>query len=70
MKNSLKTLKIKKQRRADRTRAKILGTIERPRLSVFRSNQHVYSQLIDDEKSITLANASDLELKNPAKKPK
>lgn len=70
MKNSLKILKIKKQRRANRTRSKILGTIERPRLSVFRSNQHVYGQLIDDEKSVTLANASDLELKKSGKKTK
>jgi len=70
MKNSLKILKIKKQRRANRTRAKILGTIERPRLSVFRSNQHIYGQLINDEKSITLASASDLELKKSGKKTK
>lgn len=70
MKNSLKILKIKKQRRANRTRSKISGTVERPRLSVFRSNQHVYGQLINDEKSITLVSASDLELKKSGKKTK
>jgi large subunit ribosomal protein L18 len=50
--------KIKK-----RAFAKIFGTKEQPRLSVFRSNKHIYAQLIDDEKGETLVSASDLELK-------
>lgn len=45
-------------------RAKISGTAERPRLSVFRSNKAIYAQLIDDEAGRTLAAASSLELKN------
>lgn len=41
-------------------RAKIFGTSERPRLSVFRSNKFIYAQIIDDQKKKTLAEASDL----------
>ena len=40
-------------------RAKISGTLERPRLSVFRSNKFIYAQVIDDTKGKTLAQASD-----------
>ncbi len=46
------------QRRAYRTRNKIKATAERPRLSVFRSSQHIYAQVIDDAKGITVAAAS------------
>ena len=44
--------------RAKRTRAKIHGTAERPRLSVHFSNQHIIAQVIDDDKKITLAYAT------------
>ncbi len=44
-----------------RIRAKITGTSERPRLSVFRSNNHIYGQLIDDLNGRTLAAASSLD---------
>ena len=44
--------------RAKRTRAKIHGTAERPRLSVFFSNHHIVAQIIDDDKGITLAYAT------------
>jgi len=44
--------------RAKRTRAKINGTSERPRLSVHFSNQHITAQVIDDEKRVTLAYAT------------
>lgn len=44
-----------------RVRKKISGTSERPRLSIFRSNAHVYAQIIDDEKGVTLASASTVE---------
>ena len=40
--------------RANRTRAKIHGTAERPRLSVHFSNQHIIAQIIDDDKKTTL----------------
>jgi large subunit ribosomal protein L18 len=47
-------------RRQKRVRAKMSGTPERPRLSVFRSSQHIYAQVIDDESGKTLAAASTL----------
>lgn len=48
-------------RRHLRVRKKISGTAARPRLSVFRSAKHIYAQLIDDEKGVTLASASTLD---------
>lgn len=48
-------------KRHRRIRAKISGTPERPRLNVFRSNQHIYAQLIDDVKQHTLVAASTLD---------
>ncbi|MFA5946502.1 MAG: 50S ribosomal protein L18 [Patescibacteria group bacterium] len=50
------------ERRAIRTRAKISGTTERPRLSIFRSSKHMSAQVIDDTKGKTLASASDLKM--------
>jgi large subunit ribosomal protein L18 len=50
-----------------RVRAKVFGTSKKPRLCVFRSANHVYAQLIDDEKGKTLAVASDLEFKGKKK---
>jgi large subunit ribosomal protein L18 len=41
-------------------RKKISGTAERPRLTVYRSNRHIYAQLIDDLNGVTLASASSL----------
>lgn len=55
---------IKKARRAKRTRAKIIGSAARPRLAVFRSNKHIYAQIIDDIKKTTIVAASDSELKD------
>ncbi len=55
-------------RRASRTRAKIRGTAERPRLTVFRSNVSLYVQLIDDSKHATLAAASTAQLDASAAK--
>lgn len=48
-------------KRHKRIRNKISGTAERPRLSVFRSNQNIYAQLIDDVEGVTLASASTLD---------
>ena len=44
-----------------RVRSKISGTAERPRLDVFRSNSHIYAQLIDDVNGVTLAAAASNE---------
>src|ERR1700730_17657576 len=48
-------------KRKKRIRARMEGTLERPRLSVFRSNRHIYVQLVDDAKGHTLVAASSLE---------
>ena len=48
-------------RRHARVRTKLLGTSQRPRLCVFRSLKHIYAQVIDDERSHTLAAASSQE---------
>jgi large subunit ribosomal protein L18 len=45
-------------RRRQHVRKKLLGTAERPRLSVYRSSKHIYAQLIDDLQGITLAAVS------------
>ena len=50
-------------RRHSRVRRKIAGTAVRPRLAVYRSNRHIYAQLIDDDAARTLASASDREVK-------
>jgi large subunit ribosomal protein L18 len=50
-------------RRHARVRKKIAGSPERPRLAVYRSNRHIYAQLIDDTRAVTVAQASDAEVK-------
>jgi large subunit ribosomal protein L18 len=56
---SKKTLKVR-EKREKRVRGKFIGTEERPRLSVFRSDKHIYAQVINDAKGGTLATASTL----------
>ena len=50
--------KVAWSKRKVRVRRKVRGTAQRPRLNVFRSLNHIYAQLIDDDKGITLAAAS------------
>ena len=50
-----------RERRHRRVRKKVRGTPDRPRLSVFRSNRHVYAQVIDDVNGRTVAAASTVE---------
>jgi large subunit ribosomal protein L18 len=61
-KTSKKTLL--RERRKLRGRKKISGTTERPRLSVYRSDAHIYAQVIDDSKGVTLVSASSFEKGN------
>src|SRR3989344_5486044 len=57
----------KRIRRHKRIRAKIAGTAERPRLSVFKSNKYLYAEIIDDVAGRTLAAASSLEFNKKVK---
>ncbi|MDE6726187.1 MAG: 50S ribosomal protein L18, partial [Ruminiclostridium sp.] len=53
--------KANRVKRHIRVRAKISGTPDCPRLNVFRSAKHIYAQLIDDTKGVTLCSASTVE---------
>ena len=54
--------RVHRERRHKRVRRKVSGTAERPRLSVYRSNVHIYAQLIDDYAGHTLAAADSREV--------
>jgi large subunit ribosomal protein L18 len=60
---NVKDKRKQKLRRHRKVRAKVSGTEKRPRLCVFRSNKHIYAQLIDDQKNKVLVSESDLKLK-------
>lgn len=53
--------RAERQRRHARLRKRVFGTAERPRLAVYRSHQHIYAQIINDEQGHTLVAASTLE---------
>lgn len=55
--NILKSKNQKIERRHKRIRSKVIGSEERPRLSVYRSNKFIYAQLINDDKGVTIAEA-------------
>ena len=55
----------KRWRRHKRVRNRVIGTPERPRVCVFRSNAHIYAQLIDDTAGRTLVSVSSLKLEAP-----
>ena len=59
IKQEIKKPKVQKRHRAIRT--KIAGTSEFPRLAVYRSTKHIYAQLIDDEKHVTICSASSID---------
>lgn len=61
-KKTKKRIRLKKK-----IRAKIMGTTKIPRLSVFRSNNYIYAQIIDDIKGVTMVSSSDLNLKTGTK---
>ncbi len=52
---SVKTAELRRLKRRRRVRAKVSGTAERPRVSIFRSNRGLFAQLIDDERGHTIA---------------
>jgi len=56
-----KEKRLARLRRKKRIRKKVFGTPERPRLCIYRSLKHIYAQIIDDTKGVTLAAASTLD---------
>src|SRR4051812_41287266 len=52
---------VVRKKRHSRVRRKISGTAVRPRLNVYRSNKHIYAQLIDDVNAVTIASASTMD---------
>lgn len=58
---ALHTKKEARLRRKQRIRKKVFGTTARPRLCVFRSTRHIYAQIIDDSKGLTIVAASSME---------
>ena len=53
--------KANREKRHLRVRKKVFGTVERPRLSVFKSEKNIYAQVIDDVNGVTLVSASSLD---------
>jgi large subunit ribosomal protein L18 len=64
VKKSLKRIKIRTERRANRVRNRQLSRGFKPRISVFRSLNHIYAQVIDDKNNKTLVSFSSLNLKD------
>jgi len=62
--NAMKQKQARRVLRVRRVRAKITGTAERPRLAVRRTLKHIFVQLIDDSARLTLAAASDKDIKD------
>ena len=58
-----KTKRLARMRRHARVRKRVAGSAGTPRLAVYRSNRHIYAQLIDDVGARTLASASDAEVR-------
>jgi large subunit ribosomal protein L18 len=57
--HKVRTREDGRYRRHLRVRKKVRGTAARPRLVVFRSSKHIYAQLVDDDRGVTLVGASD-----------
>jgi large subunit ribosomal protein L18 len=55
--NELNKRNVRRRRRVLRVRRQVRGTADKPRLTVFKSNKHIFAQLIDDNKGITVASA-------------
>ena len=63
--DATKRMARRKQNRAYRVRKRVQGTVERPRLSVHRTNVHIYAQMIDDIDGRTICAASSVSMKLP-----
>ncbi len=61
--NRLKRMTRRRKNRAFRVRRRVQGTADRPRISIHRTNLHIYAQLIDDENGRTICEASSVSLK-------
>lgn len=61
------TKRTQRARRQKRIRAKVSGTAEKPRLSVFKSNKFTYAQIIDDKSGKTLVSANDMKMTKKGK---
>ena len=66
--NQRKLVQVRRERRQRHVRKKLVGSIERPRLCIFRSSKHIYAQIVDDAKGHTIVSAStmDPEIKGQA----
>lgn len=64
MDHSKKRRIVARKRRVMRVRKKLSGSSERPRLSVSKTNKHLYAQLIDDEKGVSIAGVGTLSKRN------
>lgn len=60
--------RVLRESKHKRTRKNIFGNVERPRVAIFKSDQHIYAQIIDDNQGKTLASESDLKIKEGTKK--
>lgn len=68
MESSVIKRNIRRDRRVKRVRKKLRGTSERPRLSIVKTNKHIFAQLIDDEAGKTILSSSTLSLKSKKSK--
>ena len=59
--NQRKVIQVRRQRRQHHVRKRLFGTLERPRLAIFRSSKHIYAQVINDASGTTLAAAGTLD---------
>ncbi len=59
--NQRKLVETRRLRRQRHVRKRLHGTVERPRLAIFRSSKHIYAQVVNDDNGTTLASASTLD---------
>jgi len=59
--NQRKLVQVRRERRQRHVRKKLVGSVERPRLCIFRSSKHIYAQIVDDAKGHTLVSASTMD---------